>query len=470
MAREKKEWHSNFIEYMNFIIHHPNYQGLPIKMKKDGTWSWIAAASTEIGQARKAWCEQKARELGIPIEAGVYAKVMLAIHPTKWKVCQTCGRSMSLYYHYPSAVFLRAIERTFHVLYSDIDPISAIWDDLLNRGYSKTDIATFFIEKGNLRLDPQNAAKEEIINTLEFICRTQGKKLLSPGAMSNFPDRFDGFHTYNRCCRSSQDKGRSKENLKSYTKDRRAYEYWSDGNIHAANQFMGSSFFSGTSADHIGAVSLGFVHDPRYLQPMDISDNSSKRDRLQLEDIQKLIAIEQRTNISPISWYSAILWKFTKEHYQTKTGFPVEIFRNLFKQNMSNFMYLLWYILKNCKQAGEYFLEETLLKPKYQYFAYSYTFNELGEITSQAPRHFTERSQLEMERFRRVAFESVYDYNDKENRNLKPDLNNAEQQLLNNLCISILNFPITQSQIQLMELVETIQKRMIKEQLISKRR
>lgn len=107
--------------------------------------------------------------------------------------------------------------------------------------------------------------------------------------MSYFPDRYDGFHTYNRCCRATQDKGRSKENLKSYTKDRRAYEYWSDGNIHAANQFMGSAFFDGTSADHIGPISLGFVHDPRYLQPMPGGDNSSKRDRLQIVGIESII-------------------------------------------------------------------------------------------------------------------------------------------------------------------------------------
>ena len=47
--------------------------------------------------------------------------------------------------------------------------------------------------------------------------------------MGNPPDRLDGFHSYNRCCRGTSDKGRFKENLKRYGDDRRAYENWSDG-------------------------------------------------------------------------------------------------------------------------------------------------------------------------------------------------------------------------------------------------
>ena len=56
--------------------------------------------------------------------------------------------------------------------------------------------------------------------------------------MSNAPDRLDGFH-YNRCCRKKTDKGRSDANLASYSKDRRAFENWSDGNWITANMLMG---------------------------------------------------------------------------------------------------------------------------------------------------------------------------------------------------------------------------------------
>ena len=280
--------------------------------------------------------------------------------------------------------------------------------------------------------------------------------------MSNFPDRFDGFHTYNRCCRALQDKGRSKENLKSYTKDRRAYEYWSDGNIHAANQFMGSPFFNNISADHIGPISLGFVHDPRYLQPMSGGDNSSKRDRLQLDDIEKIIETEKRTNVYPMSWYSKLFWEYIKKNYSTHKSLISGVYRDALKQNMSNFMYILWYILEHCNQDGEHFLEEALLKPNYDYFQYSYTFNELGEIVSINPRHFTDRNQYETERYKRIAFESVYDYNEKENRNIKANLIDNEQRMLNKLCQEISSgVPVEQCKKLLIELMEVIQKRII---------
>ena len=315
MSRETREWHPEFVKYMESIINHPNYQGLCITKKKDGSWSWFGTKKTETGKKRIAWCENKARELGIKVEPGVYANVMLAIHPTKMKVCQTCGRLMSLYYHYPNANFLKSIQKEFGVEYTDIDHINDIWADLIHRGFSEQVIIDFVVSKANLSIDKNSATKESVIDALEKVCRLEGKALLGPGAMSNFPDRFDGFHTYNRCCRATQDKGRSKENLKSYTKDRRAYEYWSDGNIHAANMFMGSDYFKGITADHVGPISLGFVHDSHYLQPMLGSDNSSKRDRLQYDDIVKIIEIEARTGGFPMSLYLKIIWGHIKASF-----------------------------------------------------------------------------------------------------------------------------------------------------------
>lgn len=462
MAREEKEWNNRFLAYMKMIANHPNYKGLPIKKKADGTLSWIATAKSEIGEERIEWCLEKADELGIQRRAGVYADVMLAIHPTKWKVCQTCGKAMSLYYHYPNANFLKSLNKEFDSEFTDCDHISDIWDELLNQGYKKKHIASFLIKKGDLDLNPNTAEKDEIIDTLEYACRKGGKKLLGPGAMSNFPDRYDGFHTYNRCCRASQDKGRSKENLKSYTKDRRAYEYWSDGNIHAANQFMGSSFFDGVSADHIGPISLGFIHDPRYLQPMTTSDNSSKRDRLQLEDIEKIVETYNRTKVYPMSWYSKLIWEYILKNYPSHKNLIASEYRDALKQNMANFMYVLWVILESCPNNGEQFLEDTLLAPNYHYFNYSYNFNSNGEIISKTARHFTDRNQNETERYKRIAIEAVYDYNDKDNRHVSNNLSSNEMCLLCNICQEIEANQNTKSiHTELVELVEKVEKRII---------
>lgn len=462
MTRENKNWSARFLKYMEMIVNHPNYQGLPIERREDGSLKWIAMKKSEIGQERIEWADKKAVELGFQKRAGMYADLMLAIHPTKYKVCQTCGRMMSLYYHYPNAHFLKALNSTFHCDFNDCDHISDIWDDLIDRGVSKEQLAFFLIQKGDLDLNPITSTKDEIINALEYVCRKGDKKCLGPGAMSNFPDRYDGFHTYNRCCRSTQDKGRSKENLKSYTKDRRAYEYWSDGNIHAANQFMSSHFFDGTSADHIGPISLGFIHDPRYLQPMPSSDNSTKRDRLQTEDIIHIIEIEKRTGISPMSWQSKKIWEFIKRNYAFHPDKIATVYRDALKQNMTNYMYILKTILERCPQNGENFLIQKFLKPHYDCFKYSYTFNEFGEIIKKEPRHYTDRNANEIERYVRIALDSVYAYGEKDNRNNKHNLTNAELFSLDKICKGIeSNYNISASKSNVIFLVEQIEYRLI---------
>lgn len=467
MTQSEKQWHPRFLKYIEEIVKHPNYKGLPIKKKPDGSYAWIATAKSEIGQQRIDWCINKAQELGFVSKhetyPGMYADVMLEIHPSKWKVCQICGKEMSLYYHYPNVNFIRSLNKKFGTDFSDCDHIGDIWDELINRGVRKNDIAAFLIRKGDLDLDAQVSEKDEIIDALEYACRKCGKKCLGPGAMSNFPDRYDGFHTYNRCCRASQDKGRSKENLKSYTKDRRAYEYWSDGNIHAANQFMGSSFFDGTSADHIGPISLGFVHDPRYLQPMPGGDNSSKRDRLQIVDIESIIETEQRTGIYPMSWQSKLIWEYIRKNYSTNPDKVPTVYRDALKQNMANFMFILLTILETCPKNGEDFLVSAFLEPNYDYFKYSYKFNGKGEIIAKTDRHYTDRNQYETERYRRIAIEAVYDYSEKDNRNNKHDLNSAEVATLKSICSSIeSDSSLAKNKQLVISLVEIIEKRIIR--------
>lgn len=414
MATEKI-WHPKFIEYMNFIINHPNYDGLPIEFDETtGNPRWIATAKSVVGVDRKKWAEDKARQLGIPIEPGVYAKVMYAIHPTKIKTCQICGQEMSIGYIYPNANFAKSLLKEFDIEIGTYDSFYDIWDNILLEGYGSKDIIGLINNKFNTNFTVEDS-KNDIIEKCEALCRLSGKAHLGPGAMSNFPDRYDGFHTYNRCHRSIEDKGRSKENLKSYTRDRRAYEYWSDGNIQAANQFMGSDYFKGVSADHVGPISLGFIHDSHYLRPMLSSDNSIKRDRLSKETVDAVVEISVATGIYPMSWYSAIIWDYIVENYSKSQDKIATTFRNLLKQNMANYMYILKYILEYSKY-GEEFLYRYLILPKKDDFMYSYKFDSLGNVVTKTVRNITQRGQFEFERFFRIATTAVHEYNDKDNR------------------------------------------------------
>ena len=419
MSRTEKVWDARFIDYINMIVQHPNYAGLPIKKKKDGSYQWLATKKSQVGASRKEWCNSKAAELGLmPDVAGVYADVMLLIHPTKVKVCQICGQSLSLYYVYPNKSLLKSIESKFELEYSYTEHIGDIWDDLISNGYSLKEVVDFFSERCGITFDT-SMSKEDIITQMEIECRENGCKALGPGAMSNFPDRFDGFHSYNRCCRKKEDRGRWDENMASYSKDRRAYERWSDGNIRAANKFMKTSYFKGKSADHIGPISLGFVHDPVYLTPLPKNENSEKRDRLTKHEIDRILEIENETGVYPVSWYARTLWEYIKEEYNDNVLKIETEYRDALKQNMANFMYLLYQIISRCGEAGEALLIESFLNSQAESFSYNYQFDENGKIIKKTKRRVTENTKKEFDRYRRIAINAVRDYFEKSNRNLR---------------------------------------------------
>jgi Alw26I/Eco31I/Esp3I family type II restriction endonuclease len=124
--------------------------------------------------------------------------------------------------------------------------------------------------------------------------------------MSNAPDRFDGYHTYNLCCRSVQDTGRHKSNLNRYGEDRRVYENWSDGDWKAASWLMKIFNRHGLSPDHIGPLSLGFAHRPKF-NPLTRAQNSAKNNRMSFSDIKLLLDDEKKGEIV-VSGHSKYIW------------------------------------------------------------------------------------------------------------------------------------------------------------------
>ncbi len=429
MPRSQKAYHPNYNDYVNFIVNHDAYKGLPVNKRKDGTPIFVTTKNSQVGHERLVWIKCKATELGYEIEDGVYAKVMRKIHPTKFTTCQICGSSLSVFYYYPSKTALNGIKKTFNKEFSYIDHIADIWDALLEAGNTHKTIGTYFLRKVSLKDDPTTLTKDEIIEKLEHACRVNGKRLLGPGAMADPPDRFDGFHSYNRCCRKTEDRGRWDSNMDTYNQDRRAYENWSEGNIRAANQFMKNPIFDRISADHIGPISLGFIHDPRFIRPMTSRDNSARRDRISKNDLDTLVEIEKRTHICAASWYAQTLWKYIKENYTIHPDKVETAYYTALKQNVVNFMQLLHMIVKATGCDGETILAKSFLAPIYEnYFGFDYSFDDNGNILRQMPRNKTERADDEYNRYVRIAFDSLTDYSLKKNRKIKPEISTTSKQ------------------------------------------
>jgi Alw26I/Eco31I/Esp3I family type II restriction endonuclease len=140
--------------------------------------------------------------------------------------------------------------------------------------------------------------------------------------MSNAPDRFDGFHSFNLCCRKTADTGRHETNLRLYSTDRRVFEYWSEGDWIAADRLMGlvdakfrdhpcaDGGVGPPSLDHIGPLSLGFMHRPAF-RLLSRAANSAKNNRMTLWDVRHLIESERQGTLV-ISWYARNLWDARK--------------------------------------------------------------------------------------------------------------------------------------------------------------
>src|SRR5690606_37731233 len=95
-------------------------------------------------------------------------------------------------------------------------------------------------------------------------------------------------------CRSKKDPGRSKENMRSYSHDRRAFEWWAQGDWMVADALYTSAgpgkcdicgkLVDRVSPDHPGPLACGFKHMPVFI-PTCQRCNSAKNRRMRASDV-----------------------------------------------------------------------------------------------------------------------------------------------------------------------------------------
>ena len=240
------------------------------------------------------------------------------------------------------------------------------------------------------------------------------KSGFSPGAMSNAPDRLDGFHSYNLCCRSKQDKGRHKENLSKYGEDRRAYENWSEGDWKAASWLMKEFQKHGISPDHLGPISLGFSHRPKF-RPLSRAANSARNNRMTFEDVKLLLGEEMAEPI--VSTHSKHIWNLLKN--KVKSDDDALKLGKLMRENMHHVLSIFSYL---AEKGYKDFLIKNFLHPEYANYSIKFdvfdpktgTYKEMIK-TSGTKKQYTNNAK----RYIRISLESLKQYSVKKNRNLK---------------------------------------------------
>ena len=406
---------------------------MPATKDRTGKIDWTIPTGRSPGsknwdgnKRRKEWWELKARELGIAIHGKWISKAAKTLHPWGWKPCQTCGRWMRLSYSYPRAVTVSALNAHLPPD-AQLDPLTLLdvyetldhFVDTIGQEASARIFASVFPELG----PTEGADADELkARVEEKLVRTESRRF-SPGVMSNAPDRLDGFHTYNLCCRSGQDTGRSRENLRTYGVDRRAFEHWSEGDWVAADLLMHSTSrgscprceeIRDLTADHVGPISLGFRHMP-YFEAVCGSCNSAKNNRMSFDDVDALRRLDSEVD-RVVSWHAASLWKRSKDRVDDRES--ALRLSKLLNVNQHEFLRLLL----RARAAG---VPDALM----QFLSPGYSENraefvglnpetlryERIERTRRQPTYALSKAT----RLVRIAFEALDDYALKEKRNVQ---------------------------------------------------
>ena len=428
-------WNAAFVEYMKAIETHPSYAAMPDAVKADGKIQWEAPSNRPPGiyqhthHKRRDWWRRKAPEVGVDPNSDEWiSRVAKTIHPTGRKPCKRCGLVLRIAYVYPgSSLVVRA--RTVlggNLVPEALEEIEAFVRRVVDaRGVKALDLLPRLLATGSITPPQLGRDLDAWLSWIERDYVRQEPSLLSPGVMSNAPDRFDGFHSFNRCCRGVADTGRHAENLRSYTTDRRVFEYWSEGDWIAADRMMGlvrARFSSHAcadggdgppSADHVGPLSLGFTHRPEF-RLLSKSANSAKNNRMTMWDVRFLLKREAMGEVVA-SWYAEPLWRLIK----AKIGDEETALRasKLMRDNQRNAMA----VLADLYAAGHFVFLASLLELHYAdvhvefeglgVVDYVTTFSELVR-TSRLTKYAVEQKARRV----RIGFEALRAYSEKSNR------------------------------------------------------
>lgn len=424
----RRPWHPAFVEYMYMIVDHPNYAGMPCTIDDVGKIDWTIPSNRARGsknwngnQRRGKWWAARAEARGIPRGGHWISKTAKALHPTFVKPCQTCGRKMHLAFVYPTT-------RTIDKLNSHLPAGSQLdWGDLLNIDEVIDHFHIVLEDKADQALsavfgllDPVSGADHAKSLIAEHYTEVESR-MFSPGAMSNAPDRLDGFHTYNLCCRSTQDLGRAADNLRTYSDDRRAFEHWSEGDWSAANYLMTQTGYGecpscllekDLTADHVGPLSLGFAHTPNF-QVLCGKCNSAKNNRMSAADVKKLLSMEEQ-GISVVSFQASPLWDALK--HQVETDDDALLLSKLMR--ISQHQYLM--ALSEALEVPDVLLQ--FLHPEFAKHSVvvvglnpeSLEYEQLVKVP-RAPTYAASKAGPMV----RIAFDALRDYSAREGRNVQ---------------------------------------------------
>ena len=319
--------HPDFEQYKVEMYAAAAYEGLA----QGDQWDYRGNYDGTRAKRRKWWKD-------ICIEDETMADAARRIHPTGIHTCTGCGTLVEI-----------STEKTYLVSKTETELTGKMSDEILeliniygeNEGLVQRQVPTpiggyhaLFDDKKLLRVAfmphiPLFAPGEILL--LERFERWSGRVVLHQNdselmkclegyygrfepnqhGRGNAPDRFDGLHCYNVCCKEPLDPGRDPANMAQYGRDRRALELLSSGAHRIANRLMKEINTLDLVGDHIGPLICGFAHDPSNLQAINEDLNREFWYWLNLDKVEQLISIEEGGG-KITSVHISMLWDATK--------------------------------------------------------------------------------------------------------------------------------------------------------------
>lgn len=423
-GRGKFDAHVNYVAYMRKIVEHENYRDMPNAQSSDGRIYWQVSSGKTTSfykdyLARVNWWVSKADQYNVAGKGCENERRTVAariIHPDGFKPCRLCGENFNIGYFYANANLTKKLEKKFPkldlALRQPIDDILSQLKFISQEDFIEDYIRNLFPER-QFYFDKYGVSVEAFMESNHI-----RSKWLTPGYMGNPDSRLDGLHDYHFDCREEHDPGRAQLNMRSYTHDRRSFEWWAEGNWMVADALYNSAgpgvcgvptcgeILEKVSPDHVGPLACGFKQLP-FFMPMCGPCNSSKQRRFTLRDVKNLIGHEKQIGTSVASWQVRAHWDLFKnvveDDGQTKA------LSNSLRSLQDMYLRVLWKLY----EKGQARFLTTLLHPEYALI--DVEFEGLNSATlsydsiSLKKKITTGRKSLAA-RTVRIAFESLRDY------------------------------------------------------------
>lgn len=426
-GRGKFEAHENYIAYMQSIVTHKNFDGMPNAVSNGKiNWQVSSGKSTSFYEyylLRWDWWVDKADSLGLPgvgKEGERFSVAARMINPTGYRACRLCGEDWNVgYFYLNQRLFNKLINLYPEANLFKRQPIdSAIHE--LKKHLSDQDLRALFssiFPERQAFFDEFGVSK----TAFEKSNYINSKAWLTPGFKANPPDRLDGLHDYHFDCSDNHDPGRSVANMRTYNHDRRSFEFWAEGNWAVADMLYNLAGIGycvdcpeeseeiKISPDHIGPISCGFKQLPLF-NPMCTGHNSSKNRRFTKRDVDLLLSYEAINETSVASFQIRAHWDKYKN--EMKDDFDTRSLSNSLRSLQDAYFRILCEIWKQ----GDVRFLCTLLSPNYAFDDVVFEDLDPSRLTFKSfsiSKKITPNRKSLFVRSIRVALESIAEYSSK---------------------------------------------------------